>query len=224
MLLACISCITISAQSSVKDSVVIANNDSCSTTSIQSAVDACLLLVASAESGDTTALRQAKEAMEKCNFEFFSALQPSDGTAGASLDGHLIFNAEFADCLLSGKDAYKNANVISKASSHRGQLEKGVLTKTCFIKAKGKSTYTFPSHDLQELAVVAEPGGLITTRIHAVNKQKRINEWHNDVVDVAKGRNSRKTSFRLPPYPMSQVTLEIINCTNKDISVVVISN
>ena len=98
------------------------------------------------------------------------------------------------------------------------------MTKTCVIKAKGKSLYTFNSHDRQELAVVAEPGGLITTRVHAINKAKGINEWHNDTVDVAKGRSSRKTAFTLPHSPKSQVTLEITNCTNKDISVVVISN
>lgn len=224
ILLACISSITISAQNGVKDSVVIANSDSCSTASIQSAIDACLLLVASVESRDTAALRNAKEAMERFNQESFVALTSIDGKPSESLEGHLIFNAEFADSLLSGKDAYKMSNAIHRASSHRGQIGSGVLTKTCFIKARGKSTYTFHSHDLQELAVVAEPGGLITTRIHAVNKKKQINEWHNDVADVAKGRNCRKTSFRLPSSPMSQVTLEIINCTNKDISVVVISN
>ena len=71
---------------------------------------------------------------------------------------------------------------------------------------------------------MAEPGGLITTRVHAVNKTKGINEWHNDTTDVAKGRNSRKTVFNLPSSPRTQVTLEITNCTNKDISVVVISN
>ena len=100
----------------------------------------------------------------------------------------------------------------------------GILTKTCLIKAKGKSVYTFVSSDRQELAVVAEPGGLITTRVHAVNKTKGINEWHNDTTDVTKGRSSRKTAFNLPHAPKSRVTLEIANCTNKDISVVVISN
>ena len=99
-----------------------------------------------------------------------------------------------------------------------------ILTKTCFIKAKGKSVYTFNSVNRQELAVVAEPGGLVTTRVHAVNKPKGINEWHNDTTDVAKGRNSRKTAFNLPSSTRTQVTLEITNCTNKDISVVVISN
>ena len=252
--LACMSSIVLSAQERVNDSVVIANEDSCSTESIQAAIDACLLLAEAAESNDSIALRKALEAMEKCEMSDFGSLRCMENVKydsienkfsnikaciigdifgemshntkkKGSLNGHLVFNAAFADSLATGKDAYKNADNINRSSTHRGQMQPGeILTKTCFIKAKGKSIYTFPSHDRQELAVVAEPGGLITTRVHAVNKTKGINEWHNDTVDVAKGRNSRKTSFNLPSRPRSQVTLEITNCTNKDITVVVISN
>ena len=223
--LACMSSIVLSAQERVNDSVVIANEDSCSTESIQAAIDACLWLAESAESKDTIALQKAKVAMEECKLSDFGSLRSQNRDENELLEGHLVFNVAFADSLANGKDAYKNADNINRSSTHRGQMQPGeILTKTCFIKAKGKSIYTFPSHDRQELAVVAEPGGLITTRVHAVNKTKGINEWHNDTVDVAKGRNSRKTSFNLPSRPRSQVTLEITNCTNKDITVVVISN
>ena len=223
--LACMSSIILSAQECVNDSIVIANEDSCSTESIQAAIDACLLLAESAKSKDTIALQKAKVAMEECKLSDFGSLRSQNRDENESLEGHLVFNVAFADSLANGKDAYKNADNINRSSTHRGQMQPGeILTKTCFIKAKGKSVYTFPSHDRQELAVVAEPGGLITTRVHAVNKTKGINEWHNDTVDVAKGRNSRKTSFNLPSRPRSQVTLEITNCTNKDITVVVISN
>ena len=223
--LACMSSLVLSAQECVAESVVIANEDSCSTESIQAAIDACLLLAESAKSKDTIAIQKAKVAMEECKLSDFGSLRSQNRDENESLEGHLVFNVAFADSLANGKDAYKNADNINRSSTHRGQMQPGeILTKTCFIKAKGKSIYTFPSHDRQELAVVAEPGGLITTRVHAVNKTKGINEWHNDTVDVAKGRNSRKTSFNLPSRPRSQVTLEITNCTNKDITVVVISN
>ena len=219
------SSIVLSAQECVAESVVIANEDSCSTESIQAAIDACLLLAESAENKDTMALRKAKEAMEKCNLSNFGLLRAQNRDENESLEGHLIFNASFADSLANGNDAYKNSDNINRSSVHRGQMQRGgILTKTCLIKAKGKSVYTFVSSDRQELAVVAEPGGLITTRVHAVNKTKGINEWHNDTTDVTKGRSSRKTAFNLPHSPKSRVTLEITNCTNKDISVVVISN
>ena len=224
-LLACMSSIVLSAQECVAESVVIANEDSCSTESIQAAIDACLLLAESAENKDTMALRKAKEAMEKCNLSNFGLLRAQNRDENESLEGHLIFNAAFADSLANGYDAYKNSDNINRSYIHRGQMQRGgILTKTCLIKAKGKSVYTFVSSDRQELAVVAEPGGLITTRVHAVNQTKGINEWHNDTTDVTKGRSSRKTAFNLPHSPKSRVTLEIANCTNKDISVVVISN
>lgn len=243
--LACMSSIVLSAQECANDSVVIANEDSCSTKSIQAAIDACLMLANAAERKDSISLLKAKEAMENCNLSNFGSLRlkrssleilGAFGSAGIygikahiyeneSLDGHLVFNAAFADSLANGIDAYKNADNINRSLTHRGQMQPGeILTKTCFVKAKGKSVYTFVSSDRQELAVVAEPGGLITTRVHAVNKTKGINEWHNDTTDVTKGRNSRKTAFNLPHAPKSRVTLEIANCTNKDISVVVISN
>lgn len=223
--LACLTCNTIYAQEAVTDSVVIANEDSCNVETIQSAIDACLMLAESAESNDTTALRQVKETMQACGLSNFGALKQHDRDENESLDGHLIFNVAFADSLAEGKDPYPNANNINRASTHRGQMTGGqILTKTVFVKANGKSVFTFNSRDRQELAVVAEPGGLVTTRVHVINKSKSINEWHNDTADVAKGRNSRKTAFTLPHSPRSQVTLEITNCTNKNISVVVISN
>ena len=217
--------ITISAQVCMNDSIEIANEDSCSTESIQAAIDACLLLAESSVSNDTVSIRKAKEAMQECNLSDFGSLRSQNRDENESLEGHLVFNVAFADSLANGKDAYKNADNINRSSTHRGQVQAGgILTKTCFIKANGKSLYTFNSRDRQELAVVAEPGGLITTRVHAVNKTMGINEWHNDTVDVSKGRNSRKTAFNLPHSPKSQVTLEITNCTNQDITVVVISN
>ena len=222
---ACMSSFVLSAQERVNDSVVIANEDSCSTESIQAAIDACLLLAESAKSKDTIALQKAKGAMEACKLSNFGVLRSQNRDENESLEGHLVFNVAFADSLANGKDAYKNADNINRSSTHRGQVQAGgILTKTCFVKAKGKSVYTFVSSDRQELAIVAEPGGLITTRVHAVNKTMGINEWHNDTSDVSKGRNSRKTAFNLPHSPRSQVTLEITNCTNLDISVVVISN
>lgn len=218
-------CVMASAKEPSKDSVVIANEDSCSMETIQSAIDACILLAQSANSNDTTALRKAKEAMEGCDLAPFGSLRKLDKSEDKSLDGHLVFNVAFADSLANGKDAYKNADIINKTTSHRGQMKGGqILTKTILIKAKGKSEYKFPSRDRQELAVVAEPGGLITTRVHAVNADKGVDEWHNDTTEVKKGKNSRKTAFTLPHSPRSQVSLEITNCTNKDISVVVISN
>lgn len=218
-------CIMASAKELMKDSVIIANEDSCSMETIQSAIDACMLLARAAEAHDTISIRKAKEAMEECHIAPFGTLRKLDKSEDKSLDGHLVFNVAFADSLANGRDAYKNADAINQKTSRRGQMDGGhILTKTILIKAKEKSEYKFLSRDRQELAVVAEPGGLVTTRVHAINADKGIDEWHNDTIEVKKGKNSRKTAFTLPHSPSSLVVLEISNCTNQDISVVVISN
>ena len=148
--LACMSSIILSAQECVNDSIVIANEDSCSTESIQAAIDACLWLAESAESKDTIAIQKAKVAMEECKLSDFGSLRSQNRDENESLEGHLVFNVAFADSLATGKDAYKNADNINRSSTHRGQMQPGeILTKTCFVKAKGKSVYTFPSHDRQ---------------------------------------------------------------------------
>lgn len=217
--------LTASAQEITADAKIIANEDSCSTEAIQSAIDACVLLSHSVEMNDTASLRKAKEAIRDCRFASFVSLRRQDKTEGESLNGHLVFNEAFADSLADGKDAYNSSDLINKRTIHRGQVAPGqILTKTILLKANGKSVYKFISRDRQELAVVAEPGGLVTTRVHAVNPTKGIDEWHNDTTEVSKGKNSRKTAFTLPHTPKTQVTLEITNCTGKDISVVVISN
>ena len=85
-LLACMSSIVLCAQDCVAESVVIANEDSCSTESIQAAIDACLLLAESAENKDTIALRKAKEAMEKCNLSNFGLLRAQNRDENESLE------------------------------------------------------------------------------------------------------------------------------------------
>ena len=143
------SSIVLSAQECLIDSVVIANEDSCSTKSIQAAIDACMLLAEAADSNDSTILRKAKEAMEECDLSNFGSLRSQNRDENESLEGHLVFNVVFADSLANGKDAYKNSDNINRSSVHRGQMQQGgILTKTCLIKAKDKSVYTFVSSDI----------------------------------------------------------------------------
>ena len=113
---------------------------------------------------------------------------------------------------------------MNRAKTHRGQYTDGkVHTKTCFVKA-GKSTkYNFRSKGFQELAVVAEAGGLVTMKIHVTNNEGL--DFHkDDTKNVKKGMPHRKTSFELPKDRSNLVELEIVNCGKKDCSFVVISN
>lgn len=88
----------------------------------------------------------------------------------------------------------------------------------------GQSTkYSFASKGRQELAVVAEAGGLVTMKIHVTNNSG-LDKRYDDIDDVKIGRPQRMTCFDLPANKRNTVELEIINCGDKDCSFVVISN
>lgn len=197
--------------------------DTIQTDIIQSAIDASIALRDAAATGDTAALMQSARDLRECEIVNFNSLRCNDDTIH-SMNGHLVFDEEFAESLASGQDAYQQADEMNRSSTHRGQTANGsILTRTCMVKA-GKSTkYTFASKGHQELAVVAEAGGLVTMRIHVTNSAG-LDTWYNDTRDVRKGRPQRKTSFELPNNRRNTVELEVINCTGCDISFVVISN
>lgn len=224
----CVSCTILVLAQTPDETVSIEtyDNESCDSLSvIQKTIDACASFANAAANEDISAMKAAKKDMLDCNMVYYEDLKEVDCRDSISLNGHLVFNECFADSLIAGKNAYLESDRINRLTKDRGQLKNGdILTKTCFVKAKGKAKFTFKSTGYQELAIVAEPHGLVSMRVHVVNKAKKINRWYNDTKDVAKGRNIRKTSFRLPAKPCSLVTLEVTNCSNRNISFVVISN
>lgn len=202
---------------------VSAQDDGQESLSIQSVIDACVAMRDAVASKDTDAIRQSAAELKKLNTSDFNTLRNMDGS-DASLKGHLVFSEEFADSLAEGKDAYGKADDINRERSERGQTADGsILTKTCFVKAKKSVRYIFPAKGPQELAVVAEAGGLVTMKIHVTNDQG-LDKRYDDIKDVKKGRPQRKTSFVLPKNLMNTVELVIINRGKKDSSFVVISN
>ncbi len=205
---------TLSVSAQQEDSVCI---------TIQAAIDACIAMRDAVAAKDTAAIRQSGKDLKAVGSVSFNSLRCKDDTP-SSLNGHLVFDEAFADSLAEGKDVYQKADVMSRSSAHRGQTADGsILTKTCFVKA-GKSTkYTFASKGHQELAVVAEAGGLVTMKIHVTNSAG-LNKRFDDTKNVKKGMSHRKTSFELPNDKKNTVELVVVNCGKKDCSFVVISN
>ena len=191
--------------------------------SIQAVMDACISMRDAVASNDKAAIRQSAEQLRACNTANFNSLRCKDDSI-ASLNGHLLFNDEFADSIAEGKDVLQRADELNRTTADRGQTADGsILTKTCYVKA-GKSTkYTFASKGHQEIAVVAEAGGLVTMKIHVTNRDG-LDERHDDTKNVKKGMPQRKTTFELPTDRRNIVELEVINCGKKDCSFVVISN
>lgn len=212
LLIAILSALALSAsaQSETKDN-------------FQSAFDACVAMSKAAADNDSAALRQSARDLKASNVTTFNSLRCRDDSVG-SVDGHLVFDETFADSLAEGKNVYRNSDSYTAARTNRGQTANGsILTKTCFVKAGRTTRYTFPSKGHQDLAVVAESGGRVTMKIHVTNRSG-LDKRFDDTKNVKKGMPHRRASFDLPKDRLNTVTLDVVNCGNKDISFVVISN
>ena len=211
-LLSVLGVLTVSAQDQVDESL-----------SIDAAINACIAMRDAVANNDSAAIKKAADNLKAAGTTSFNSLRCKDDSI-ASLNGHLVFDEAFADSIAEGKDVYGKADDLTRSTAHRGQTADGsILTKTCFVKA-GKSTkYTFASKGHQELAVVAEAGGLVTMKVHVTNSAG-LDKRFDDTKNVKKGMPQRKTVFELPSDRRNTVELEIINCGKKDCSFVVISN
>lgn len=191
---------------------------------IQAVIDACVTMRDAVAKGDTSAIRKSADELRSIGVMSFNTLSCKDDSV-SSLNGHLVFDEAFADSLALGKTiVYDKADDMNQTRTIRGQNPDGSYrSKTCFVKA-GKSTkYSFKAKGYQELAVVAEAGGLVTMKIHVTNSAG-LDRRFDDTTNVKKGMPQRKTSFELPVDRRNTVELEIINRGKKDCSFVVISN
>ena len=189
------------------------------TPEVQAAIDACLALRAAVGAGSTEGLKQANKALKACDVQPFNKLRCRDEQP--SLKGHFVFEPEFVDSLIQNRKVYKFAQQYVDRSAGRSTSSSGkVFAKTCMVKGKKSTTYTLPAKGTQYIAVVTEPKGLVTLRIH----DKTNDVWYNDTDDVNTGRPSRIQTLNLPKDKNSLLEIEVINTSKKDISFVIIGN
>ena len=188
---------------------------------VKATYDACLELQAAIGSGSTAGLRSANASLKSCNTRDFNSIRFTDDDV-PSLDGHFVFDYEFVDSLIVNRDVYRFAQRYAERIGSRSvsSASDAVFTKTCAVRAKASTKFTFVSRGLQELAFVAEPGGTITVRIHDTTHDV----WYNDTRSVKKGEPSRSMVINLPTDKRSTLEVEVINTSKDDISFVVISN
>ena len=201
--------------------IVPAQNTATDSLSIDAAINACIAMRDAIAANDSAAILQSAKDLKAVGVTNFNSLRCKDDTLTVLAEDHVIFNEEYAEAKAEGREPFPNAGA---SPIHRGQTADGsILTKTCFVKA-GKSTkYSFASKGHQELAVVAESGGLVTMKVHVTNSAG-LDKRFDDTKNVKKGMPQRKTSFELPTDRRNTVELEVINCGTKDCSFVVISN
>ena len=190
------------------------------TPEVQATIDACLALRAAIGAGSNEGLKQANKALKACDMKPFNKLRCREEMV-PSLKGHFVFDYEFVDSLIKNRKVYKFAQQYADRSARRSTSSSGkVFAKTCMVKKKKSTTYTLPAKGTQYIAIVTEPKGLVTLRIH----DKTHDEWYNDTDDVNTGRPSRLQTINLPKDKNSILEIEIINTSKKDISFVIIGN
>lgn len=190
---------------------------------MQAVYDACMQLQSSINAGSTAGLRDANQQLKACNPAYFSSLHVVNEDQLPSLNGHFVFDYEFVDSLIINRAVYEFAENYAERCAERGTSSSNkdkVYMRTCMACASSSTQLTFRSRGPQELAVVAEPGGLITMRVHDTTNDK----WYNDTKQVKKGQPSRALVFDLPTDKRCTLEVEVINKSNENISFVVISN
>lgn len=190
------------------------------TPEVQAAIDACLALRAAVGAGSNEGLKQANKALKASDVLPFNNLRCRDEQL-PSLKGHFVFEPEFVDSLILNRKVYKFAQQYADRSAQRTTSSSGkVFAKTCVVKGKKSTTYTLTAKGTQYIAVVTEPKGLVTLRIH----DKTNDKWYNDTDDVNTGRPSRLQTLNLPKDKNSLLEIEVINTSKKDMSFVIIGN
>ena len=187
---------------------------------MQEVYDICLRMRSAVETGSNTALKAAGKALAECNVRNFSTLRDI-GSEQLSIDGHFVFDEVFVDSLVAGRDVYRFSRRYAENQEMRGVSGSGgVFVKNAAVRADSSVRYSFPSKGRQELAVVTEPGGMVTLRVY----DKSNGKWYNDTEDVNAGRASRIMVIDLPDDKRNLLELEIVNRSGKDISFVILSN
>lgn len=184
----------------------------------------CISIRSALEQNSIEGLKLANNALKDCKakdrFKYLMCL-----SGNISLNGHFVYDEEFIDSIIAGKSVYEFAEQYAFNRGKRGHnYNKGTaFMVNKLVKKSSSSKYTFASRGHQKLAVITEPGGMVTLKIHVTN-HNGLDVRFDDVKDVKKGQPYRISTFDLPYNISNKVELEVINCTNKDISFVILSN
>ncbi len=189
------------------------------TLTIQPAIDACLdMRKAMDKGGADQLLKAAADKLDKAGVSEFSVLSPV-GTQ-PSLNGHYIFSSKFARDLIADRGVIKFARRYRK-DSKRGSSTGGtnIYLTNGVAPANGSAKYLLNSRDVQELAVVTEPNGLVTLRITDLDNK----QYYHDTKNETAGEPYRVHVLNLPSKPTT-LEIEIINTGSADTSFAIIGN
>lgn len=186
---------------------------------VRAVYDACVALRTAAEAGSAPQMREANMRLKDVRTGHFMTLKKVSGE-NVSMNDHFVFDYEFVDSLLVNRKVYSFAQKYLDRTARRGTSTSGtVFMKTCCVKAEDTVKYRFKAQEKQELALVTEPGGLVNLKVY----DSRNDIWHNDDDGLNTGKPVHIRVFDIPEGT-TDVVIEVINKTDKDLSFVVISN
>lgn len=179
---------------------------------MSSAISACSKLSTAIGSESTPALRAAGKALRACKTTDFNSLRLASGKE-AHLDGHYIFDEEFADSLVVNRKVHRFAQRYAARRANRGISPRPgqVMLTTKALNAGTRASWKVRGRAKGEFAVVAEPGGRLTMRI--LDNKGRV--LYSDVKDVKKGAPMRSAIVNLPASSTTEVLIEVSNCGPK---------
>lgn len=186
--------------------------------SMQEVFDACWAMRTAISAGNTTSLKSANEDFKRCNVLPFIDLTPEESDI-ISLNGHFVWNDEFVDSLIINRKVRENAQKYAEIKRQAGKRG-AIYVKTYAVKSKGTAKFYFPTTKHQDIAVIAEPLGKISLRMRGMRTKKT----SNDDQDVRRGQEYRIRTFDIPNGVSETIELQVINCSKRDISFVVICN
>ena len=178
--------------------------------------DACIALRKAILDGSTNELRTANSMFKSCKISYFSTLRSSDSFS-VSLNGHFVFDSSFIEKLIDNHQVYNFAQSYAEQQELRGYSSESIIKlRNCCIQALSTIRYSFVSEGYQELAIITEPNGLISTRIY--NKTHNTVYWDGNEVD------SLITSFYIHNSKKCVIEVEITNIQQHNTSFAFICN
>lgn len=187
---------------------------------VQKAFDACLALAKASGSANTAGLISANNAFKLCNTAEYRTLKVLTKDI-PSADGHFVWDEDFVDALIKNRQVREFAQRYVSARCKRSTTTKvAAYTKTLTAHALSSTSFLLAASGRQNLCVIAEPGGAVTMKIHDITNDV----YYNDTDNVNDGEAFRKRVFDLPNDVRCELEVKIVNCTDKEISFVIIGD
>lgn len=139
-----------------------------------------------------------------------------------SLNGHLVFTADFISERIKSQEIYKMADEYAKRSGKRGTGSSQVLMTTILIPAGKTYTYEIAGcTDEVTVGCVAETNGLMSWKLTTTEYKSKTSQTYRDNKDEKKGRPSRRMTLK--SSEKYKIKVEITNTSKHDSSFAVVA-